>query len=101
VLCGLGRTLLPGRNAALNPFNGQAQVFARVQIMDALRALDASPVEQSTAVALVDRFSGRSVRAEGSSRRADRGAPMMTRRGVARSEGRIRDAEPAANRSSA
>ncbi|WP_437937476.1 hypothetical protein [Sorangium sp. So ce341] len=40
----------------LNPFNGQYQVFARGQILDALRALDASPVEQRAAVALVDQL---------------------------------------------
>ncbi|XXY20788.1 hypothetical protein WME88_14265 [Sorangium sp. So ce216] len=40
----------------LNPFSGHYQVFARGQIMDALQALDASPVEQSAAVALVDQL---------------------------------------------
>ncbi|XYH94873.1 hypothetical protein ACMHYB_44705 [Sorangium sp. So ce1128] len=40
----------------LNPFNGQYQIFARGQIMDALRVLDASPVEQRAAVALVDQL---------------------------------------------
>ncbi|XYI02343.1 hypothetical protein ACMHYB_22320 [Sorangium sp. So ce1128] len=39
---------------ALNPFSGQYQVFSRGQIMDALRALDASPVEQRAAVTFVD-----------------------------------------------
>ncbi|WP_437528973.1 hypothetical protein WME79_46850 [Sorangium sp. So ce726] len=41
---------------ALNPFSGKYQVFTRGQIMDALRALDASPVEQRAAVELVDQL---------------------------------------------
>jgi hypothetical protein len=40
----------------LNPFSGQYQVFTKDQILDALRALDASPVEQREAVALVDQL---------------------------------------------
>ncbi|WP_437504459.1 hypothetical protein [Sorangium sp. So ce1099] len=41
---------------ALNPFTGQYQVFARGEIVDALRALNASPVEQRAAVALVEQL---------------------------------------------
>jgi hypothetical protein len=38
---------------ALNPISGQYQVFTRDKILDALRARDASPVEEREAIALV------------------------------------------------
>ncbi|WP_437679133.1 hypothetical protein [Sorangium sp. So ce131] len=51
------RGVIAGMDApALNPLSGRYEVFAKGQLIAALRKLDASPLEERAAVALVEQL---------------------------------------------